>query len=563
MSWIENPGETSFNGLDLTKLGVDEAYLVVHSEDPAYLYELSDDCYKCPFVFKKGVDGKSVLKVSTKHGLTWRFTNRDLGYMLPYGNSSGVICESRAQNFGEFGVYDLTLKDDRCSIQTSKPPVNTLFPLLLIGAGILVLAIFAKIISLIYDKLKSKDTDETDVALPKALSKSRLKSLDTFRGLSIVLMIFVNDGAGHYWFFEHATWNGLQIADLVFPWFLWIMGVCIPLSVRSQLKKKVPRIAILQNILRRSLVLFLLGVALNTVGVGPDLYNIRVFGVLQRFAVCYLVVAVIVTLLTMRPVKKSERNNSTKWKERALYATQWLFMGLPLAGYIYLNFFFDVPGCPRGYAGPGGVQYDGKFENCTGGVAGYVDKVVLGSRHLYQRPTASEVYKAGAFDPEGIFGCLTSIIHVFLGVHAGVIINNNVDWLPRIKKWLISGVICGVIGLVLCQARQEGGWVPLNKNVWSISFVLVTSFISYFLLSFIYYIVDVKSFWSGSPFFYPGMNAIVLYVGHMLCYNLFPWHWTYGRMNTHFMLTLEALWGTFLWILIAAWLYSKKFFLAL
>lgn len=66
--------------------------------------------------------------------------------------------------------------------------------------------------------------------------------------IAIVLMIFVNNGGGHYWWIKHATWNGLHIADLVFPWFLWIMGVCIPLSMKSQLGRNIPKRTIIRNI---------------------------------------------------------------------------------------------------------------------------------------------------------------------------------------------------------------------------------------------------------------------------------------------------------------------------
>ncbi|KAJ8869363.1 hypothetical protein PR048_030938 [Dryococelus australis] len=250
--------------------------------------------------------------------------------------------------------------------------------------------------------------------------RQRLKSLDTFRGIAIVLMIFVNSGGGGYWFFSHATWNGLTFADLVFPWaeegdvrqyraaleckggemgnsrenpptsgiirhdshlrkcrnghggnetlftlasslatstpFMWIMGVCIPISIRSQLRKKIPRLKMLWGILRaaagscpllhlraaclvsydpavdetlspttyftvptspwfffhsgkdwmRSFLLFLLGLSVNTVD-GANLEYIRVFGVLQRFGLCYFVVASLNTLLTKRSYDRMKR----------------------------------------------------------------------------------------------------------------------------------------------------------------------------------------------------------------------------------------------------------------
>lgn len=93
--------------------------------------------------------------------------------------------------------------------------------------------------------------EDTELSEDKPLvTKPRLRSLDTFRGLTIVLMIFVNSGGGHYWWIEHATWNGLHIADLVFPWFLWIMGVCIPMSVKSQLGRNTPKKDMLISVLR-------------------------------------------------------------------------------------------------------------------------------------------------------------------------------------------------------------------------------------------------------------------------------------------------------------------------
>jgi heparan-alpha-glucosaminide N-acetyltransferase len=93
---------------------------------------------------------------------------------------------------------------------------------------------------------ESDSTEETEA--PRA--KKRLRSLDIFRGIAIVLMIFVNSGGGHYWWIEHATWNGLHFADLVFPWFLFIMGVCIPMSIKSQLNQQIPKHQIVAKIIK-------------------------------------------------------------------------------------------------------------------------------------------------------------------------------------------------------------------------------------------------------------------------------------------------------------------------
>lgn len=100
-------------------------------------------------------------------------------------------------------------------------------------------------------------------------------------------MIFVNSGGGHYWWIEHAVWNGLHFADLVFPWFLFIMGTCIPLSIKSQINRQIPMKNIVMKIVQRSVTLFIIGLFLNT-AYGATFENIRIFGVLQRFGIAYL-----------------------------------------------------------------------------------------------------------------------------------------------------------------------------------------------------------------------------------------------------------------------------------
>lgn len=96
------------------------------------------------------------------------------------------------------------------------------------------------------------ESEQSDNELDTQRVKKRLKSLDIFRGISIVLMIFVNSGGGHYWWIDHATWNGLHFADLVFPWFLFIMGVCIPMSIKSQINRETPTKEIVLKIIKVS-----------------------------------------------------------------------------------------------------------------------------------------------------------------------------------------------------------------------------------------------------------------------------------------------------------------------
>merc|ERR550532_1786068 len=180
-------------------------------------------------------------------------------------------------------------------------------------------------------------------------------------------------------------------------------------------------------------------------------------------------------------------------------------------------FLMPVPdGCPTGYLGPGGLHEGGKYFNCTGGATGYVDIAIFGKDHIYSHPTSAKIYQSTqSFDPEGVLGSLSSIFLVFLGLIAGS----------------------------LCAGHKEGEIVPVNKNLWSFSFTTALGSMAFFLLSVMYLLIDVFEVWSGSPFFYPGMNSLLLYIGHEVCADFFPISWkpyTHGHGELLFM----NLWGT-------------------
>ena len=132
------------------------------------------------------------------------------------------------------------------------------------------------------------------IANPKK-SKTRLQSLDSFRGMALTIMIFVNYGGGGYNFFDHSIWNGLTVADLVFPWFIWIMGTSMAITFNSLFKRNTRLGTILYKISRRTVLLFAIGVIF--INVVFDLRFGRVPGVLQRFAVSYLVVALVIVFV--------------------------------------------------------------------------------------------------------------------------------------------------------------------------------------------------------------------------------------------------------------------------
>lgn len=199
--------------------------------------------------------------------------------------------------------------------------------------------------------------------------------------------------------------------------------------------------------------------------------------------------------------------------------------------------------------------------DCIGGVTGYIDEKILRQKHIYQRPTAASVYDSNAFDPEGIVGCLPTFLQVFIGLQCGITLMVFTEWRARLTRLLIWGAALGLLGGVLCLFSQEGGVIPINKNLWSLSFVFATSALAYFLLALFYILIDVLNWWSGTPLVYAGMNSIILYVGHGIL-TMYPWRWSSGPMNTHLVLLVENMWHAGMWVVVSYYLYCKKWFIS-
>lgn len=461
---------------------------------------------------------------------------------------------------------------------------------------------------------------------PAPRVSSRVNSLDAVRGLAIAIMIFVNYGGGGYWFFNHSAWNGITVADLVFPWFIWIMGTSMAISFTSLEKKRTPKREVLYKIIRRFIILAVLGLFQNN---GYEWETWRIPGVLMRFAVAYLVVGVVVLFvprwpwrLTYRiyrrftsgghhrhaadgaasPILERKRfaseainfdedtDKSDDGFSRNVFAAEddescenmmkdkwvytlfgdilpfwphWLVAFSLLFVYFMITFFLDVPGCGRGYLGPGGIGDYGKYFDCTGGAAGYIDKKIFTEDHIYNQPTCQPLYLTGSYDPEGTLGNLTSIFMVFLGLQSGRTLMAWKDHKHRVVRWYIWSIVLGFIALGLCEAKQNGGFFPLNKNLWSPSFILATAAMAFFLLATFYLLIDVFPIWSGSPFRFIGMNPILIYLSHEILNGYMPFSWDPYGDNTHRMNLAMNLTGMSMWCLIAYWMYCHKFFISI
>ncbi|CAG0879332.1 unnamed protein product [Darwinula stevensoni] len=544
MVLFEDPGTELFEGFNLSTLGVDEAFVSVNSTTRWHVYTRNQECIKCPYTSEAIVESGQawIWTVDTKFPWKLAFSKEDVGDFLPEANESRAECIVGTDHFGEFGVY--SIDPQNCSFETRKEPVNIYSGLLACFLFYVVLAFLWIVFEALWRRSRLKTlcryiresmrpettidiTSSWDADEERKKKKHRLKSLDTFRG------------------------------------FLWIMGVCIPMSIRSGLRRDGSRLSIFRHVLSRSVKLFLLGLILNSLGGRNDLQRFRIFGVLQRFAVAYFINAVLMLAFAKHDYTPIAKGPLKVLQDIWELLPVWVGSICILILHFAFTFFLPVPGCSSGYLGPGGMHEEGAHKKCIGGAAGYIDRVVLGEAHLYPTPTASILYDSGPFDPEGILGSLTSAFQVFLGMQAGMTLLLFSDWKSRVKRWLVWGVTCGALGALLCLASKEQGWIPVNKNLWSFSYVMVTTSMAFFLLTVSYILIDILKWWNGSPFIYPGMNAIVMYAGHSIGYNLFPWHWRYGPMNTHWEMLVESLWGTSLWVIIAFIMYKKKVFVAL
>jgi len=263
---------------------------------------------------------------------------------------------------------------------------------------------------------------------------------------------------------RHAEWHGWTPTDLIFPFFLFIVGVAIPLALSRRLPGGQPRSSVVTKILRRSTIIFALGVLLHAIP-NFDLATIRIPGVLQRIALCYLVAALLFLW--------------TGWRVQ---------VGLAIAlllGYWALLTLVPVPGFGEGRLDP------------EGNLAAYVDRALFG-QHVWR---AARVY-----DPEGLLSTLPAIVTTLAGVLAG-------HWLRRgdSRRKIVLGLFAaGLAGILLGEIWHA--WFPINKALWTSSYALFTAGAALVGLAACYWLVEMRGHraWTR-PFVLLGVNALALF----------------------------------------------------
>jgi predicted acyltransferase len=329
---------------------------------------------------------------------------------------------------------------------------------------------------------------------PSAAAKTakRLVSLDVLRGITIAFMIMVNNngGPGSWQFMNHAAWNGLTPTDLVFPTFIFVVGASIAFAFEARLARGDSRAQLARHTAKRAAILFLLGVVVNTFPFYSASY-LRIYGVLQRIALCYLVVGLFYL-----------------WDRRVW--TKVAALAVALVGYWALLMWVPVPGAGM----PG---RDIPFMDQTQNLVAWLDRTLM-PQHLYLGWQDHNTR-----DPEGLLSTLPALGTALLGLLAGLWMRSAKAARAKSMGLALAAVTCLGLGYLWSI------WFPLNKNMWTSSFVLVAAGWSLTALTVMYWAVEQKGWKTGWtwPWLVFGSNAIVAYMFSEL-FQALLW-------NTHFI----------------------------
>lgn len=322
------------------------------------------------------------------------------------------------------------------------------------------------------------------------MNNQRLISLDAFRGFTIAAMILVNNPGSWAHVYSpllHAQWNGCTPTDLIFPFFLFIVGVSIALSYSKRLVEGSDKKKLIQKIVFRSLKIFAVGVALNII-LSLSFKDIRIAGVLQRIALVFLICSLIYLY--------------SGWK------TQLITASMLLVFYWLTMMLIPTPGYDKAMFEPG-IN-----------LAAWIDSILLPG-HMWQ----------GTWDPEGIYSTLPAIATGITGMLAGRLLISNLTLEAKVNWLFTLGLASAIIGFAW-------GWVfPINKNLWTSSFVLFTSGLASMSLAALMFLIDIQKTTRFTKFgIIFGANAITIYVlAELLTLVFYRLPIAGAALNEHFM----------------------------
>lgn len=276
---------------------------------------------------------------------------------------------------------------------------------------------------------------------------------------------------------KHAQWNGWTPADFIFPSFVFLVGVSMAFSFPARLQRGEPRGRILRHVLWRTLILIGIGFLVNAMPIyGVDWHAFRFYGVTQRIALCYLAAAILLLW--------------SNWRG------QLITLVACLVGYWAILRFVPVPGL-------GIPGHDLPFMDPERNIVAWLDRQLF-MGHLYN----------GMRDPEGLISTIPAIGTALMGVLTGQWLRSGASSRTKVYRMVAAGIAGLILGLVWNR------WFPINKNLWTSSFVLLTGGFALVFLGLLYWAMEIKN-WRGAwkmPLLVFGMNAIVAFIADSVVY---------------------------------------------
>jgi predicted acyltransferase len=375
------------------------------------------------------------------------------------------------------------------------------------------------------NQASAKQADDINAA------PTRLSSLDALRGFDMFWIMggeeifhgMAKATGSPFWGaianqFTHPDWNGFHLYDLIFPLFLFMAGVSTPFSVGRELEKGKTRQQLLLRVIKRAFILVLLGLVVNNGIKIMPISEIRFPSVLGRIGIAYMFANIIYLY------------SKERW--------QMFWFAFFIIGYWLLLKFTSAPGFPIG-----DLTMKGNF-------ASYVDRSILPGR-LY----------LGIHDPEGLFSTIPAISTGILGILTGILLKKG--GITQMRKVAIMSAV-GVIFLILAQIWNLD--FPINKNLWTSSFVLHVGGLSLLLMALFYYIIDVKGYKKWAFYFRViGMNSILIYIsGHFIKWDYTNegfFGWIGQLVGDPFNIVVMAICYVMVKWVFLYYLYTKKTFL--
>ncbi|KAJ8759917.1 hypothetical protein K2173_010063 [Erythroxylum novogranatense] len=360
----------------------------------------------------------------------------------------------------------------------------------------------------------------------------RLVSLDVFRGLAVALMILVDDAGGLLPMINHSPWNGLTLADVVMPFFLFIVGVSLALTYKKLSCKAIAT----RKALMRALKLLFLGLflqggflhGLSDLTYGVDIERIRWTGILQRIAIAYLVAAACEIWLKGDDSDTSATSALKKYRLQWIMALVLVFLYLALLYGLYVpDWEFQLP-IGESSSAPKILSVKCEVRGDTSpacNAVGMIDRVLLGTQHLYKSqfmheqrflnspdygplPLNAPSWCEAPFDPEGLLSSVMAIVTCLVGLHYGHIVLHFKGHNDRICHWMIPSIFLILSGLFLDLFGMH-----INKALYTFSYMCVTAGVAGILFVGIYVLVDMYGYRRITLVLeWMGMHALMLYV---------------------------------------------------